>query len=101
MPIKVNHPNPDAGPYDVIPARLIAQSLYATDRVVCIDASDKPYDINESDWLIQGMMYTTKDFFIHPISGDNSFTLYEVQTNNPAYEGYNINRFVPFPFMFN
>ncbi len=62
-------------------------------RVMCLDAGGKPSEIKNQFWLEEGRVYTVVKVIKAKIQGRYGFVLEEIQTNDPLYFGYDVNRF--------
>lgn len=61
-------------------------------EVICIDASNKPNDIPNSQWVKKDTLYTALSICKSKITGDTYFKLKEIHPP-PPYGGYNTQRF--------
>lgn len=68
-------------------------SKFIIEKVTCIDDYHKPNDIKSSNWIKKGEKYTPVRVIFNTLFNNYSFELEEVSVCNPAYSGYNINRF--------
>ncbi len=61
-------------------------------KVICIDDTCKPNEVQQKNWIKKGQEYTVVRLYRNPLSGDQFFALEEVQPDAP-YAGYKIARF--------
>jgi hypothetical protein len=61
-------------------------------KVVCIDDTHRPNEVQLKNWIKKGQEYTAVKLYRNPLSGDQFFKLEEVQPD-PPYAGYRIQRF--------
>lgn len=71
--------------------------------VMCVDDSNRPNDIPETEWVKKGENYTVDKLVNNLKEGRNSpvaqcFKLKEVKISNPKYAGYHVRRFTPVAF---
>lgn len=65
--------------------------------VVCIDDSNRPPDIPNTNWIKKDVEYTVLRVGMNKLTQEEYFVLQEVQPT-PPYGGYKINRFrLPHP----
>ena len=62
-------------------------------KIMCLDNSGKPESIKTKDWLIEGNLYTPVKVIRAKIQNKMGYVLEEVQTNDPAFFGYDVARF--------
>ena len=62
-------------------------------KVICVDASNKPSDIDKEDWIVQGEEYTIEKIYNNILHNQKSLELKEVKIKNKKYSGYHIRRF--------
>lgn len=63
------------------------------DKVICLDASNKPNEISNNNWLKEGEEYTPIKLMVHTPTRQKYFVLKEVHPDNPLYGGYSVERF--------
>ena len=63
------------------------------EKVICIDATNKPNEISQLCWLKKGEEYTIVKLCVNALSKDQYFVLEEIHPDNPLYGGYNVKRF--------
>jgi len=61
--------------------------------VMCLDNSGKPESIKTKDWLEEGKSYTVVKIIRAKIQNKMGYVLEEIQTNDPAFFGYDVARF--------
>jgi len=61
-------------------------------KVICIDDTCKPNEVQQKNWIKKGKEYTALRLYRNPLSGEQFFALEEVQPDAP-YAGYKIQRF--------
>lgn len=61
--------------------------------VICLDANGKPESIKTKDWLEEGKSYTVVKIIRAKIQNKMGYVLEEIQTNDPAFFGYDVARF--------
>lgn len=61
--------------------------------VICVDSSGKPESIKTKDWVEEGREYTIVKIIRAKIQNKMGYVLEEVQTNDPAFFGYDVARF--------
>lgn len=61
-------------------------------EITCVDASGKPNEVQQKNWIVEGQKYTAVRLYRNPLSGDQYFALEEVQPDSP-YAGYKVQRF--------
>jgi len=61
--------------------------------VICLDSSGKPESIKTKDWVEEGKEYTIVKIIRAKIQNKMGYVLEEVQTNDPAFFGYDVARF--------
>jgi len=61
--------------------------------VMCLDNSGKPESIKTKDWVEEGRHYTIVKIIRAKIQNKMGYVLEEVQTNDPAFFGYDVARF--------
>jgi len=66
-------------------------------KVICVDASCKPEEVQSSSWLVEGQEYTVLRVGVNKLTHEEYLVLQEVQPN-PPYGGFKVNRFrLPHP----
>lgn len=61
-------------------------------KVICIDNSNKPNEIQTKNWLVKGKEYTVKKLLKSLITNEQYYSLEEV-TPDPPFGGYKVQRF--------
>lgn len=61
--------------------------------VICLDSKGKPESIKTKDWLEEGTQYTVVKVIRAKIQNKYGYVLEEIQTNDPAFFGYDVARF--------
>lgn len=61
--------------------------------VICLDNSGKPESIKTKDWLEEGKSYKVVKIIRAKIQNKMGYVLEEIQTNDPAFFGYDVARF--------
>lgn len=61
-------------------------------KVICIDDTHKPNEVQQKNWVKKGKEYTALRLYRNPLSGEQFFALEEVQPD-PPYAGYKVQRF--------
>lgn len=65
-------------------------------KVVCIDAKDKPFNVDLKDWVIEGETYTVTGVLQHPLQGMYGYLLKEAGfPEDSDFESYISRRFRP------
>lgn len=61
-------------------------------KVLCINASNKPNDILNKNWIVEGEEYTVLKLLKNTFTKEQYYSLAEIKPDAP-YGGYKINRF--------
>lgn len=61
--------------------------------VICLDNSGKPESIKTKDWVEEGKSYKVVKIIRAKIQNKMGYVLEEIQTNDPAFFGYDVARF--------
>ena len=73
------------------------KTLISTPYLICIDDNDKPYSIDNHNWIAKGEIYVCNGLKPTKEDTDKCVLLVGKQPNYP-FEGYSMRRFVPFLF---
>ncbi|MCU0354230.1 MAG: hypothetical protein MUD08_10915 [Cytophagales bacterium] len=52
-------------------------------KVICIDDTHKPNEVQQKNWVKKGKEYTALRLYRNPLSGEQFFALEEVQPDPP------------------
>lgn len=61
-------------------------------KVLCINAKNKPNDIQNKNWVVEGEEYTVLKLLKNTFTKEQYYSLAEVKPDAP-YGGYKVNRF--------